>query len=320
MGKIVTVGEPMALFVANEEGDLDTVKSFTKYIAGAEINVSVGVTRLEHKIEYVTQLGKDPFGKYIARFLEDEGIGTTYSKFYEGAPTGFQLKGKDQENDPEVFYFRKNSAASMIPYDLSEEISLDDVDVLHVSGVFLAVNDETYRFAQNLVKRAKAKGITIVFDPNLRPVLWGSTERMVKGINEMAVQADYVLPGLSEGEILTGSSQPNEIAEFYLAQGVKGVIIKDGSLGCYAYEKQADATKKTVAAGFKLDQLVDTVGAGDGFAVGIVTGLIEELPLDAMLERANAIGAIQVSHISDNEGLPTRQELADFIETHSKIS
>ncbi len=45
---------------------------------------------------------------WLRPFLEDEGIGTTYSKFYEGAPTGFQLKGKDQENDPEVFYFRKN--------------------------------------------------------------------------------------------------------------------------------------------------------------------------------------------------------------------
>ena len=313
MGKVVTVGEPMALFVANEEGPLDSVKTFTKYIAGAEINVSVGVNRLEHEIEYVTQLGKDPFGKYIARFLEEEGIGTTYSRFYEGAPTGFQLKGKDTENDPEVFYFRKNSAASMIPYDLSEEINLDDVDVLHVSGVFLAVNDETYRFAQNLVKRAKAKGITIVFDPNLRPVLWGSTEKMVKGINEMAFQADYVLPGIGEGEILTGSREPDAIADFYLAQGVKGIIIKDGPKGCYAYRSEQGSTQKTTAAGFKLEQLVDTVGAGNGFAVGVVTGLIEGLSLERILERANAIGAIQVSHISDNEGLPTRQELADFI-------
>lgn len=313
MGKVVTVGEPMALFVANEEGPLDSVKTFTKYIAGAEINVSVGVNRLEHEMEYVTQLGKDPFGKYIARFLEDEGIGTTYSRFYEGAPTGFQLKGKDTENDPEVVYFRKNSAASMIPYDLSDEINLDDVDVLHVSGVFLAVNDETYRFAQNLVKRAKAKGITIVFDPNLRPVLWGSTEKMVKGINEMAFQADYVLPGIGEGEILTGSREPDTIADFYLAKGVKGVIIKDGPKGCYAYRSEQGRTQKTTAPGFKLEQLVDTVGAGDGFAVGVVTGLMEGLPLERILERANAIGAIQVSHISDNEGLPTRQELADFI-------
>lgn len=316
MGKIVTVGEPMALFVANEEGDLDKVKSFTKYIAGAEINVSVGVTRLGHSIEYVTQLGQDPFGTYIARFLEAEGIGTTYSKFYEGASTGFQLKGKDTKQDPEVFYFRKNSAASNIPYSLSDEISLEDVDILHVSGVFLAVNDRTYRFVENLVKRAKAKGITIVFDPNLRPVLWGSTEKMVEGINQMACQADYVLPGLGEGEILTGLSKPDEIAQYYLEKGVKGVIIKDGANGCYAFQAQKGKVKRTQAEGFKLDKLVDTVGAGDGFAVGIVTGLIEALSLEETLERANAIGAIQVSHISDNEGLPTRQELADFIKTH----
>lgn len=317
MGKIVTVGEPMALFVANEAGELDKVTSFTKYIAGAEINVSVGVTRLGHSIEYVTQLGQDPFGKYIARFLEAEGIGTSYSKFYDGAATGFQLKGKDTENDPEVFYFRKNSAASKIPYSLSEAIALDEVDMLHMSGVFLAINDETYRFGENLVKRAKAKGIPVVFDPNLRPVLWGSTEKMVKGINDIAFQADYVLPGLGEGEILTGSKNPDEIANFYLNKGVKGVIIKDGANGCFAYQVKDGKQDKTVAKGFKLETLVDTVGAGDGFAVGVVTGLIEGLSLAEILERANAIGAIQVSHISDNEGLPTRQELAAFIKQHA---
>lgn len=317
MGKVVTVGEPMALFVANEEGPLESVSSYTRYIAGAEINVSVGVNRLGHDIEYVTQIGNDPFGKHIAAFLEKEGIGTSYSRFYDDAPTGLQLKAKDTENDPEVFYMRKNSAASKIPFELSNEVNLDDVDVLHISGVFLAVNDETYRFAKNLIERAKEKEITIVFDPNLRPVLWGSTEKMIKGINDIAFLADYVLPGISEGEILTGSNNPDEIAEFYLSHGVTGVIIKNGSDGCLAYTKENDVTHKTVSAGFKLDKIVDTVGAGDGFAVGVVTGLIEGLSLDKILERANAIGAIQVSHISDNEGLPTPEELAEFIKNQS---
>jgi len=49
-------------------------------------------------------------------------------------------------------------------------------------------------------------------------------------------------------------------------------------------------------------------------AVGIVTGLMEKLSIEEMLERANAIGAIQVSHISDNENLPNKKHLEDFIE------
>ena len=58
---------------------------------------------------------------------------------------------------------------------------------------------------------------------------------------------------------------------------------------------------------------MDTVGAGDGFAVGVLSGIIEGKNMFESVERGNAIGAIQVTHISDNEGLPTHEELEDFI-------
>lgn len=68
-----------------------------------------------------------------------------------------------------------------------------------------------------------------------------------------------------------------------------------------------------VKKGFKVEEVIDTVGAGDGFAVGIITGLLENLTPEKLLERANAIGAIQVCHVSDNESLPNAKELEDFI-------
>lgn len=55
------------------------------------------------------------------------------------------------------------------------------------------------------------------------------------------------------------------------------------------------------------------MGAGDGFATGVVTGLMEGLTLSEAVKRGTAIGAIQVMSRGDNEGLPTRQELKDFM-------
>lgn len=69
---------------------------------------------------------------------------------------------------------------------------------------------------------------------------------------------------------------------------------------------------ETVVPSFVVE-VVDTVGAGDGFAAGVITGLLDGLDDEHILERANAIGAIQVTSVSDSEGLPTVQELADFI-------
>ena len=54
---------------------------------------------------------------------------------------------------------------------------------------------------------------------------------MVREINAMAVRCDWVLPGLTEGALLTGSTTPQGIAEYYLERGVQQVAVKNGGLG-----------------------------------------------------------------------------------------
>lgn len=317
MGKIMTIGEPMAMFVANQKGKLKDIRHFQMYIAGAEVNVSVGLSRLGHEVEFVTQLGMDPFGEYILDFLENEQINTSTIQFTSEFPTGFQLKNKDDLNDPEVVYFRKGSAASQLTEDWVEKIDFSDIDIFHVTGILMALNDRTYELIQLLIDKAKNQETIVSFDPNLRPVLWESEEKMISRINKVASKVDYILPGLSEGQRLTSKNKKEEIANYYLEMGVKGVIIKNGEQGAYAkWRDEKDQFVEIETPAFCLEETVDTVGAGDGFAVGILSGLLENLAEDELLERANAIGAIQVSHISDNENLPNREELHSFVDKH----
>lgn len=90
----------------------------------------------------------------------------------------------------------------------------------------------------------KAQGKTISFDPNLRPVLWKSEAEMVEKLNALAFQADWVLPGLKEGMILTGQQALDGIADFYLQRGVKAVVLKTGADG--AWYKTADGEQGSV--------------------------------------------------------------------------
>lgn len=318
MGRVVTIGEPMAMFVANSAGKLKDVKSFDRFIAGAEVNVSVGVSRLGHQIQYVTELGNDPFGEHILEFLNEEQIDTNLIKINGNHPTGFQLKNKDTQNDPEVIYFRKGSAAYHMNLNKIKEIDFSEVDIFHVTGILMALNDTTYQLVKELVIKAKQQQTLITFDPNLRPSLWKDQETMIERINEIASFSDYFLPGLAEGRILSNLEDPEEIADFYMNLGNTGVIIKLGPVGAYAKWRENNERHQLTESGFILEEVIDTVGAGDGFAVGIVTGLLEDLSMDKILERANAIGAIQVSHISDNENLPTIDKLTQFIENHTK--
>ena len=105
-------------------------------------------------------------------------------------------------------------------------------------------------------------------------------------------------------------SRCEKIADFYQNLGIKEVIIKNGSKGAYI----RSGNESFEQPGFKVEKVVDTVGAGDGFAAGVLSGKLEGLSIRECAIRGNAIGAIQVTYSSDNEGLPTQDELKKFIE------
>lgn len=309
MPDIITIGEAMAMFVANDTGNLADCEHFIKRAAGAELNVATGLARLNHSVGWVSRVGNDSFGRFILNHLEKEGVdaqGVTLDSRY---PTGFQLKSKVEDGtDPIVEYFRKGSAASHLSPEDFNESYFNSARHLHLSGVAAALSDSSLALLHHAAQHMKAQGKTLSFDPNLRPVLWEREADMVEKLNALACQADWVLPGLNEGVILTGRKTPEGIADYWLERGVKAVIIKTGADG--AWFKSANGKTGSVPA-VKVENVVDTVGAGDGFAVGVVSALLEGLPLAQAVMRGNRIGARAIQFTGDSEGLPTRAELGE---------
>lgn len=308
MAEVMLFGEPMVMFVAKSEAPLEDVEEYSRFLAGAEVNVAIGLTRLGHSAAYCTKLGMDPFGTYIEKKLQSEGIEAQVS-YDPNHWTGFQLKNRVTEGDPEVVYFRKNSAASHMTEADVDRLEFTGAKILHVTGIPPALSQSCRDATYHLIEAARAHGMLVSFDPNLRPSLWESEEAMIRTINDLASKSDIVLPGTGEGKILMGSDNPETIARFYRSIGADTVIVKDGSRGAYVSSPQGDKHYP----GFRVPKVVDTVGAGDGFAVGILSAILEQLSLEETVRRGNAIGAIQVSVRSDNEGLPTREELKAFM-------
>lgn len=309
--KIVLLGEPMGLFMAQEQGALSEAAHFTASIAGAEYNVAVGLARLGHQPAYCTALGYDPLGEKILNALRQNGISTDLVTQVEGEQTGLMLKANNAQGDPEIAYYRKGSAASKLTTHQIDRLDLYGVGWLHVTGIFPAVSDSALAAVRRLVARAQALELPISFDPNLRSQLWESEKKMVSTLNALAQGANTVLPGLSEGKILTGMDSPEQIAEFYHHLGAENVVVKLGAKGAYFSKKDGESG---VVSAFPVRRVVDTVGAGDGFAAGVVSALAEGESLEEATFRATVMGAIQVAHRSDNEGLPTRQRLGEIIQ------
>ena len=305
----ILVGEPMGLFIAQEEGQLSDVSGYSMAVAGAEFNVAVGLARLNLPVTYLTRLGEDPFGQKIVRTLQRNGIGSEFVSFSKERSTGFMLKSKVSTGDPKIFYFRKGSAASTLSKEDVDRMDFSGYGFVHLTGIFPALSESTKEASFYLIKKAREHGLTVSFDPNLRPQLWPDTETMVQTLNEFAALSDYVLPGEAEGELLCGDRDPRKIGQFYLERGAKAVVTKMGSRGAYLMTEQ----DQELVPGFSIEKVVDTVGAGDGFAAGILSALMEGKNLYEAVRRANAVGAIQVTSIGDNDGLPSRAQLAGFM-------
>lgn len=302
---ILSFGETMAMFVAEQTGDLAQVGQFHKRIAGADSNVAIGLSRLGFNVAWLSRVGDDSLGRFVVDALGKEGIDCRHVAVDPLHPTGFQLKSREEAGaDPQVEYFRKGSAASHLSIaDISP--ALLQARHVHATGIPPALSDATRGLSFELMKQMRNAGRSVSFDPNLRPSLWASQALMIREINALAALADWVLPGLSEGRLLTGFEDPADIAAFYLDQGAEAVAIKLGPEGAY-YRTHMD---QGFVAAVKVENVVDTVGAGDGFAVGMISALLENSSFPEAVQRANWIGSRAVQSRGDMEGLPTRAEL-----------
>ena len=311
MSEVITIGEPLVTFCSKEaDVSLTDALEFHKIMGGAELNVAIGVKRLGHSVEYVSRVGEDPMGKYIQKTIASHKVGTKYISYDNTYFTGHQLKQLVTHGDPATFNYRRDSAACHLKAEQIDKIDLSNVKIAHMSGIFPAISDTAEHTFRVFYKKLIAAGKLITFDPNLRPSLWKSKDYMIKTVNELAGMADIVLPGVDEGKILVGSSDPEEIADFYLkGKRTHTVMVKVGSDGVFVKNDQG---QKYMVPGFKAEHVLDTVGAGDGFALGVITALLEGKSMKSAAMRGNAIGCMQVQTLGDNDGYPTPEKLAKF--------
>ena len=81
------------------------------------------------------------------------------------------------EGDPEVFYYRKNSAASYLNEEDAEKVDFEGAKVLHLTGIPPALSQSCRNATYRMIERARENGMIVTFDPNLRPTSLGEQKR-----------------------------------------------------------------------------------------------------------------------------------------------
>lgn len=294
---IVTFGESMALFMPGEHKSIERAATLEQSFGGAESNVAIGLARLGSSVGWFGALGDDPFGKLILKTLRGEGVDISRAKLDKEAPTGMMFR-EHVAGRLAVHYFRKHSAASKMTPDKLDEDYIRGAKLLHVTGITAAISKDSRDTLKRAVAVAKEAGVKISFDPNLRLKLW-SIEEARETLLPIAEDADFFLPGWDELKLLYDTNDYEFVKK--QLQGLKAISIIKGKGDTTVV---LDGDKEDSLPFYPAEQVVDTVGAGDGFCAGFLAGIMKGMtPVDAV-RLASINGSLVVQMRGDWEALP----------------
>ncbi len=307
----VTLGETMMAFEATEYGPLRESPLFRKWIGGAEDNFAIGLARLGFRCGWISRLGKDEFGLEIIRTIRGEGVDVSRAVWDEEAPTGVFFVESKTQGDPRCFYYRRGSAASrMGPEDMDSDY-IGSARIAYATGITPGLSESALDAVEKFFAVARERGLTIVFDPNLRLKLWDRDQDLAREkLTRFMRESDYVLAGESEHFWTMEARDLESAVASAHGAGIGRLVVKRGSRGAVrAFEGEPPAQFKA----YEVKNPKSTMGAGDCFAAGFVAGLLEDRSVEECIRLGNAMGAFCLGHRGPYQALPDYGELFDFI-------
>lgn len=299
---VVTFGETMALVRTVGIGPLAHSTSLELGIGGSESNVAVALRRLGTAATWVGRIGGDSFGDLVERELRAEGIGVHAIRDPD-APTGLMVKERRTGTATRVWYYRKHSAGSQFAIGDIPETMWDAATLLHITGITPALSDSAAKATVHYAEHARALGVPTSLDLNYRHALW--TKHDAGPVYRTLVAlADVVFAGTEEAAIAVGDGTPAELAARLCGLGPTEAVIKLAAAGAYALVDGQPYQRPAVPV-----DVVDSVGAGDGFVAGYLAERLAGRGPQERLQTATAVGAFACTVAGDWEGMPRRDEL-----------
>ncbi len=282
--------------------DQDT---FAWDVGGAESNVARCCAALGVRTAWVSQLGTDLAGDLVLSTIRDAGVDVSNVHRISDRQTGLMLK-ETNPKERRVWYYRRESAAAAMSTATTFEFA-DRPQILHLTGITPALSPTCQELVESLVAD-RTRASIVSFDINWRPTLWEHDPDAAELLRSIANRSDLVFVGFDEAEELWGLQTIHAIRDLLPQPGM--IVVKDGADAAHAHT----ANKWHEVPALR-GPIIDTVGAGDAFAAGFLTGHIryrDDVESALRLGHITAMGALarhtDVGTIADEE--TTRRLLA----------
>jgi 2-dehydro-3-deoxygluconokinase len=311
---LVGFGEAMVLVAPADGEPLESTRTAELHVAGAELNVCAAAARLGARTAFASRVGDDPFGRRVRAACAQLGISTELLAACPTAPTGVFFKDVRPDGQRRVHYYRTGSAASTMDGTDADRILAAVPGTVVLSGITASLSPTSSAAVVRLLGSARAGGVRIALDPNLRPVL-GRVEDQVARILPLLSDVDTLLLGLDEGACLFGVSTPSEVVAAAVRAGVGEVVVKLGADGCVVADGPLLTRLPSAAT-----TVVDPVGAGDAFAGGYLVGRARGLTPYRAAWLGSELAARVVATRGDTDGLPSAAQAAAMLHRASTIT
>lgn len=272
---------------------------FQIHPGGKGANQAVAVARLGYPVRLIGRLGNDTFGTELRIHLENAGVEISGVSTSDGA-SGVAVIVVSRNGDNSIV-LAPGANSKVTPEDIDANLS-----ILRSAGMVLAQLEIPLETVEYLARVCARENLPLILDP--APAM-----DLPSGIFK---DIAWFTPNQTEAAFYLGSKQPEsnpqapaEMAEIFLSNGCRGVVLKMGAQGTYL---ASQAGIGSLVPAFSVDA-IDTTAAGDAFNAGFATALmLGKSPLDSAVFAA-AVGAISVTRKGAQPSMPTMVEVQDFL-------
>ena len=286
---------------------LADVETFGKFLGGSATNVAVAAARHGHRAAVITRTGDDPFGGYVHKALAEFGVDDAFVSPVPGLPTPVTFCEIFPPDDFPIWFYRYPKApdleitAAELPTDEIEQASLFWATVTGLSA-------EPSRSAHFSAWQARKRRPLTVLDLDYRPSFWTDRATAREQVQAALPHVTVAVGNTDECETAVGTTDAERAAQALLDFGVELAIVKRGPAGVYARTR----TETVEVPPIPVD-VVNGIGAGDGFGGALCHGLLAGWPLERAIRFANAAGAIVTTKLECSSAMPTTAEVEEFL-------
>jgi sugar/nucleoside kinase (ribokinase family) len=314
MMDLIGLGSAIVDFAPTSLGaPLSQVTGFVPYAGGAVANLLVAASRLGLKTGFLGCVGDDEFGVFLLRDFESEGVDISCVKRVRGIATGIAFYNVDKRGEQHYVFYRFPGYSNP-----ESRLKPDDIDADYISP------SRAIHFSEALLRRCSSRqavlraleiadehGLSVSYDPNVRPALWDSPEEFSEVQESVLGFADIFLSTTDEAMLLTDTRSTNEALDIIMGLGPSTIVLRQG-------EHYRIVTTDSVfeIPIFKV-KAVDTAGAGDTFSAGFQTGLLKGWSPERAVKLGASVASLKVMDPGTRKGLPRMEEALRFIKERS---